>query len=236
MQKEWKADVTPVTETDFLINKMLIEAVNSTFPSHGILAEEESDMKAGAEYVWVCDPVDGTMPFSHGVPICAFSLALVKDGESILGVVYDPFSDRLFSAVKNQGAMLNGNSISVSKIDTFKGALGDFEGGSSAHYDLFPMVRHLGMNEMTKLMKLSSFIYPSVLVAAGEFAFTLFPSKSTHDAAAVKIIVEEAGGKVTDIFGNEQRYDEPINGLIASNGILHDRLVELAKKFVEVRG
>ena len=72
-----------------------------------------------------------------------------------------------------------------------------------------------------------------MLVAAGELGFTIFPHSTAHDAATVKIIVEEAGGKVTDIFGEEQRYDCETNGFIASNGVLHDKLVALAKKWIK---
>ncbi len=79
------------------------------------------------------------------------------------------------------------------------------------------------------MLKLNSFIYPSALVAVGELSFTLFPHITAHDGAAVKIIVEEAGGKVTDLFGNEQWYDRPLKGMVVSNGSIHDRLFELIR-------
>ena len=233
MKKEWKSyDTTPVTETDLKINSMLIEEISKLYPDHSVKGEEESNIKKDSEYMWVCDPVDGTIPFSHGIPVCTFSLALVHDGESVLGVVYDPFGDRLFVAEKGEGAYLNGDPIHVSDRVLLKGSVGDYEFFETAKYNIGKFADHLTMIEEVKMMKLCSFIYPSTLVAAGELAFTLFPGSTSHDAAAVKIIVEEAGGKVTDIFGNEQRYDQPINGLIVSNGMVHDKLVELAKKFV----
>src|SRR3989338_6753886 len=79
VKKEWKADGTPVTAIDLAVNKLVIESVQKEYPTHSILAEEESAMQEGSEYVWVCDPIDGTYPFSHGIPNFAFSLALVKD-------------------------------------------------------------------------------------------------------------------------------------------------------------
>jgi fructose-1,6-bisphosphatase/inositol monophosphatase family enzyme len=88
------------------------------------------------------------------------------------------------------------------------------------------------MYEGVKLMRLCSVVYPSALVAAGELAFTIFPHVTAHDGAAIKVIVEEAGGKVTNIFGQEQRYDEEIQGFIASNGVLHEKLVSLRKELV----
>jgi len=232
MEKKWKSDNSPVTETDLTVNELLLAGVKANFPDHRIRAEEKSDMKGTSEFVWVCDPVDGTIPFSHGIPICTFSLALTKNGESILGVAYDPFQDRLFTAVKGEGAHLNNKAIHVSKANRFKGSAGEFEMYETAYFNFFELAKHLTFKEGVKLMKFSSFVYPSMLVAAGELAFSLFPGTAPHDAAAVKVIVEEAGGKVTNIFGEEQRYDQDIQGLIVSNGVLHDQLVKLAKELV----
>lgn len=230
MKKEWKADNSPVTETDKKINSLLIQEVQEKFPGHGIKGEEESSASDN-EYVWVCDPVDGTIPFSHGIPLSTFSLALVKNGESILGIGYDPFQERLFSATKGEGAFLNGKRIHVSSAEKLKGTAGEFEMFETAQFDI-TQLEHRLMFEGVKMMKFCSIVYPSMLVAAGELAFTIFPHTTAHDGAAVKIIVEEAGGKVTDIFGQEQRYNSDIQGFIASNGILHDQLISLAKELV----
>lgn len=148
-----------------------------------------------------------------------------------MGVVCDPFQDRLYSAAKGEGAYLNGVKISVSSMSGLKGAAGEYEMFESAKYDVFNLQRRL-TKEGVKLMQLCSVVYPSMLVAAGELAFTIFPQITAHDGAAVKIIVEEAGGKVTDIFGEKQRYDSEINGFIASNGVLHEQLVNLCKSLV----
>jgi len=234
MIREFKQDTSPVTRADLKINSLLIEKVSELFPEHSVIGEEESNIKKGGEYIWVCDPVDGTIPFSLGVPISTFSLALVKNGEVILGVVYDPFCDRLYSAQKSGGAFLNGKKISVSKNDNFEKAWIEYEMWNRSKYDIQPLIDEL-KKLGTGLVHFASFVNPSMLVAAGEFSATIFPHITAHDAAAVKIIVEEAGGKVTDIFGNEQRYDKPINGLLASNGAIHSRLVELSKKFVIVQ-
>src|SRR3990167_6073867 len=118
MKKEWKKDKTPVTVTDTVINRMVIDAIEKEYPSHSILGEEENKMKE-SEYVWVCDPIDGTVPFAHGFPIFAFSLALVKNGAPILGVIYDPMLDRLVYAEKGKGAFLNSKPIKVSSFSSF---------------------------------------------------------------------------------------------------------------------
>lgn len=233
MAKEWKKDSTPVTEADLKINSLFIEAVKSKFPTHSVRGEEESNMKEGSEYTWVCDPIDGTIPFSHGVPICMFSVALVKDGKSILGVTYDPFGDRLFFASLGEGAYLNDEKISVSDTSDLKAVMADYEMWQGARYDINKLGQYLCMERDVKLTKFACITYPSCLVAVGEFGFTIFPHTTAHDAVALKIIVEEAGGKVTNLFGEEQRYDEEINGVIISNGVLHDELVSLAKQMVK---
>lgn len=235
MSKEWKKDNTPVTATDLEINHLLIQEINHFFPSHGILAEEESALKDGAEYVWVCDPLDGTLPFGHGIPIATFALALTKNGESILSAVCDPFQDRLFTAAKGQGAFLNGNPIHVSSMSVFKGSVADIEMSSISKYDLSKLALYLNVERGVKVFKLNSYTYAAMLVAAGELAFALYPSSPAHDTAMAKIIVEEAGGKVTSLFGQDQRYDGPVEGLIASNGALHEELVARSKEMVIVR-
>lgn len=232
MSKQWKEDNTPVTQADVLINKLLIEEVKSRWPSHSVKGEEESRVSEQGEYTWVCDPIDGTIPFSHGVPICMFSLALTKNGKSILGVTYDPFGGRLFSACQGEGAYLNNKKIAVSKTASLREAVGACEIFKNARFDINKLAEHLNMEQGVKLLKLCSFVYPSSLVAAGEFAFTIFPHTTAHDAAAIKIIVEEAGGRVTNLFGEEQRYDRDIQGVIVSNGVLHNKLVGLVRQWV----
>ncbi|HOX61204.1 MAG TPA: inositol monophosphatase [Candidatus Magasanikbacteria bacterium] len=232
MNRTLKKDNTPVTATDLAINTLLLKSVRETFPDHNVLAEEESDMSQKSEFVWVCDPLDGTIPFSHGLTICTFSLALVKNGESILGVVYDPFQDNMFVAEKGKGAFLNDKKISVSNADTFSGAVANCEYFNTAIYNTSKCALHMQMIEGVQTMRLSSFIISAVLVAAGELSFAIYPSSYAHDAAAAKIIVEEAGGKATDLFGNEQRYDRAINGFLVSNGLLHEKVLKIIKETV----
>ncbi len=229
MKKEWKADNTPLTQTDLKINQLVIDSVKKEFPGHSIIAEEGSDFSDKSEYVWVCDPVDGTIPFSHGIPTCVFSLALVRKGESILGVVYDPFLQRMFFAEKSKGATMNGAKISVSRATSLQNALVGFVWWKSEKMNLSKTDEILS-DRGAILIDVKSIVYMDMLVANGELAATLFPGTKPHDTAATKIVVEEAGGKVTDLFGNEQRYDRDIKGHIASNGILHEELVRIVKE------
>src|SRR5262249_33077928 len=108
-----KADNSPVTIADTSINDLVIDSVRAAYPDHRVIGEEASLPKDGAEYSWICDPIDGTIPFSTGVPTFAFSLALVRDGIPILGVISAPIQDQLFVAEVDQGATLNGEKIHV---------------------------------------------------------------------------------------------------------------------------
>lgn len=226
---EWKGDTTPLTLADTKINQFVIEQVETHFPDHGVLGEEES-FGTDREFVWVCDPVDGTMPFSIGLPISTHSLALTKNGKPVVGVVYDPFSERLFQAVTGQGAYLNGKPIHVSGkalagsymdfelLHTWKGAItvADFRS------DL--------VERQVMPFTLFSFVIASMLVASGELCAAFFGFTKPEDLAAAKVIIEEAGGRVTDIAGSDQKYDQPINGALVSNGVVHDELLALIKK------
>ncbi len=232
MKKEWKEDNTPVTLTDTAINELVISRIHDQYPNHGVLGEEADSIIEGAEYVWVCDPVDGTRPFTHGIPLSTFSLALTQNGESIAGVVYDPYLDRMFYAEKGQGAFMNDDPIHVSGKDSFKGEILDIEPFRGDGYDLYPLLVKIADKGAVPLT-FASVIYPSALVAVGEVLATVFSAKKPHDGAAIKVIVEEAGGKVTDMFGAEQRYDQPVKGFIASNGKIHDELVTMVREVLE---
>jgi len=232
MKKEWKDNKTPITETDLAINKLLVESVNREFPNHGIMAEESESEKENAEYLWVCDPVDGTLPFSHGIPICTFSLALVKDGKSILGVAYDPFLERIFYAEKNQGAFMNNRQIAVSQARNLQHQVIDTEFSGNAPYR-YPNLAESLEKEGARALSLYSVVYSGTLVASGELIGAMYPVNHSYDVAAIKIIVEEAGGKVTDLFGNESDYSRDIKGAIISNGYVHDYLLQKVQENLE---
>lgn len=221
MKKEWKNDDTPLTETDVKINQLVLDAIQEEYPAHSVLSEEGSRLTE-SEYTWVCDPVDGTVPFSHGYPTFAFSLALTKNGKSILGVIYDPILDRLLHAVAGKGAFLNGEKISVSSVkELSKTSLVE----CNAEERMLPFRKAL--TEIgCYIPSVYSCVYAGLLVAVGELAGSVYPYDKAWDGAAVKIIVEEAGGKVTDLQGNEQDYNKTINGFVAGNPSIHATLIK----------
>ena len=225
---EYKFDNTIVTKADKEINDYLIDRVRAAFPNHSVDGEEKQFGKS--DFVWVCDPVDGTAMYARHIPVAVFSLALVVMGKPVVGVVYDPWTDSLYTAIKGQGAYRNGEAINVSRTSLDdKSCIAHFDMWPEAEYNIFDAVKEIG--KKTYFVGIGSVVRACTCVANGEFALVVFPG-TTHkncDIAAAKIIVEEAGGKVTDLFGNEQRYDESINGAIVSNGEVHNEVVRAIK-------
>lgn len=232
MEKERKEDGSPVTKTDLAINRLVIEEIKKEFPGHGIISEEEDEVQGEGEYSWVCDPVDGTIPFSHGMPLSCFSLALVKDGVPILGVTNNPFEKNIFVAEKGKGAFLNGKPIKVSQTDSLAGSIVYIGGWSKTPYQTSGVIDLFEERHCHAIM-LKSIVYGGSLLAAGQIVAAVGPKNKPWDIAALKILVEEAGGKVTDFNGQEQRYDREINGALMSNGILHDELLEMIRNYIK---
>lgn len=230
MKKEWKEDHSPVTETDIAINAIVVKKITEHFPTHSILSEEAEDILQKSEYAWICDPVDGTHNFAHGIPTSTFALSLVHNGVPILGLIYDPFLDRTFLAEKGKGATLNGEPMHVSTSPSVTKTVIGIGKWSAGVINLFPVgeeLRERGVRLVTGL----SIDYMGALVGAGEFSAILFGGKDPHDTAAIHTIVEEAGGKATDLYGNVTRYDQKVAGQLASNGLVHDEILEIIKKF-----
>ena len=229
---DYKNDNTIITIADNEINKYLIEQVKLKFPTHSVDGEEDSFGKSN--YVWVCDPIDGTAMYARNIPTAVFSLALVENGNPILGLIYDPFTDNMYSAIKGQGAYKNDLKINVNNLE-----LDDIK--SVAHYDMWPnseyniydVIKELG--KKTYFVSIGSIARASMCVASGDFTLAIFPGTKHKncDIAAVKIIVEEAGGKITDLFGNDQKYDSDINGAIISNRKVHNEVINTIKKHLK---
>ena len=229
-----KVDNTIVTIADEEINQLVIKRVAERYPAHDIDGEEAS-ARRGSDYVWVCDPIDGTAPFAMELPVSVFSLALVIDGQPEVGVIYAPFSDHLYWAVHGQGAFMNSKQIYVNK-KTFGGMTGmNVDWWPSAEWDVMRVIHTLAYEKGAYVTAPGSATHAAALVARGEFAASVFAGTKGKnvDIAAAKVIVEEAGGKVTDLFGREQRYDQDICGAVLSNGVVHEEIVEAMRKLEE---
>lgn len=229
--RDIKDNDTPVTIADTAINSMVIKRINETYPEHAVMGEEESHEVSGADYTWVCDPIDGTIPYTFGMPTNMFSIALVgNDGQPQLAVIYDPYMERMYTAIKGQGAHLNGDPISVNRVGELKSAI---IGGSGGQSKVLRAAEFKGavIAACFRPLIVNCVMYEAMLVATGQIGATVFPGAGAHDAVTSKLIVEEAGGLVTNVYGEEQRYDRPVKGAIISNQELHPQLVELAGQY-----
>lgn len=222
--RHWKQDRTPVTATDLEINQLVLHAIATQYPDHSVIAEEGSAAGSQSEWVWVCDPIDGTIPFAHGLPICTFSLALTRDGRSVLGVVFDPFCDRMFVAGHGAGATVNEAAIAVSSATSLRSTVVDLE-ARIAEPTAGAASREALKYRGAIVLGLYSFVYAATLVAAGELSAAVYTYPHPWDAAAAAAVVTEAGGRATDLTGKDPRYDAPLNGLIVSNGHVHDEVL-----------
>jgi fructose-1,6-bisphosphatase/inositol monophosphatase family enzyme len=227
VMKRTKSDNTIVTIADEEINEMVIERGNHAYPDASILGEEASDMKEGSEDVWVCDPIDGTYNFANGLPISVFSLALTRNGKPIVGTVFDPFMNRLYSAALGQGAYLNHDPIHVNDELWINRQRVGMSGAKHSQLDMAGVLgRMLHLNDMRPLYLVCS-VQEAMMVATGKMVGSIYSGTKAHDVAASKIIVEEAGGMATDLKGRDQRYDCDVRGTLMSNARVHNQMIDL---------
>lgn len=221
---ESKEDNSPVTKADILINDLVIAELTKSFPEDGIIGEEKSTAEYGLGRKWFCDPIDGTAGFIWGTPTAMFSLALVVDGVPVLGVAYDPFLKRIYTGVVGQGSFCNDLPLQVSTKE--------LSGGHVAVTTNIDRLRNLSYIEKLQaagayLPVFSGAVYKSCLIARGKFVGYIESGVNAHDMAAVQVIVEEAGGKITGMEGNKLDYSKPFKGSIVSNGKIHEELVSI---------
>jgi myo-inositol-1(or 4)-monophosphatase len=230
----WKGDHTPVTAADLEINKYVIDQVKEHFPTHGVLGEEESyESDRGA--LWVVDPVDGTQPFSLGIPISTFLLALVdrEEGQPVLGITYDPFLEEMYTAVRGMGAFLNGHSLRTSAtetlVDSYVAVYGPAVRTETLDYTSGKLIDALTA-EQVHTFRMSSGAYTGAKIATGQFASIIMGNGKPWDSAAIAILVQEAGGVATDLEGNSRRYDTTeLGSVISANQIIHEQILEIIK-------
>jgi len=231
IENTWKDDNTPLTQADTEINDLVIKRINKNFPEHSIYGEEKSELKEKSKYIWVCDPIDGTMAFSCRLPLFVFSIALVdqSNGLPILGLIDDPVMKNIYWAYKGSGAYKNGKKIHVSNNSLLKNTyLSTGASGKAIGFSNLPLIKTLS-EKNCKVMKYPGFIYGALQVPNGKYIGAVYFHKYGHDVAALKIITEEAGGKVTDLNGEERRYDQDGVGCLISNGFLHNELLQIVQ-------
>ncbi|MFQ6081752.1 MAG: inositol monophosphatase family protein [Candidatus Aminicenantia bacterium] len=227
MKVEYKGEVNLVTSQDKLSQEIIYQKLSSLFLEHDFLAEEELEKIKGSEFRWIIDPLDGTTNYAHRFPIFCVSIALEYRGKVILGTIYNPMLDELFWAVKGEGAFLNNKPIKVSSTQEldksllatgFPYDLRESEENNINHFNNF-LVR------TQAIRRCGSAALDLCYVACGRFdgfwELKLFP----WDLAAGILIVEEAGGRISDFRDKEVNiYAKEI---VASNGLIHQQMIEV---------
>lgn len=215
-----KQDATPVTEADKNAERLIREAIETTYPEDSILGEEQGFSKHGSG-VWIIDPIDGTKSFVCGVPLYATLLSYEVDGRPVLGVCYLPALDEILFAEEGCGAFWNGRPCRVStKSSIAKAAI-----SSGSHYSLEKYGRMKGFLSLAQRSMVSrtwSDAYGHALVATGRIEAMMDPIVQPWDISAMKLIVREAGGRFTDFSGGEN----PEREAISSNGWVHEEVLE----------
>jgi myo-inositol-1(or 4)-monophosphatase len=216
-----------VTEADHAAEKAIMQVIQTEYPDHFILSEETGEIIQDSTYKWIIDPIDGTVNFANGIPICCVSIGLEKEGEMIMGAVYNPIMNEFYFAEKGVGATLNNQKIEVSKktaviksclVTGFPYTYLDAPNGP---IQVFEKLIRRGV----PVRRLGSAAIDLCWVAAGRFDGFYEHNLQAWDSAAGFLIVEEAGGKVTDFNGKAYSPYQP--HLVATNGKIHDELLDI---------
>ena len=221
----WKSDNSPVTIADREAEAHLRKVLLNAFPGDGFLGEESGDLPGKSGYRWIVDPIDGTRSFVRGVPHWATLVGLEHDDEPIGGVAYEPVIDRMWRALHGAGAFRDDQRIHVSRIDSlnesvmFYSSLAWFVKAGRANQFLQLVAR-------TQRQRGFGDYYGHLLVAQGAGEFMVEHGVHAWDVAALKVIVDEAGGRFTDWSGNSTIHTPDC---IASNGLMHDAVLEIMR-------
>lgn len=219
-----------VTEADTNAEKRIVDILLEAFPDHGVLGEEGGERKGSTPYKWVIDPLDGTTNFTHAFPIFSVSIGLEHDGDLLLGVIYDPTRDEMFTAERGKGAFLNDERIHVSDTTSIDEAMlvTGFPYNIRENPD-FCYERFIAfLKEAQAIRRLGSAALDCAYVAAGRLDGFWEVSLQPWDKAAGHLLVEEAGGRVTDFSGAPHDiYDLPFLG---SNGHIHDEMLRVLEE------
>jgi len=222
---DYKSDRSPVTQADRECEQRIIEVLRQSFPDYGIVGEEFGERGGGARPRWIIDPIDGTKNFIRGVPYFAALIGLEEDGEITTGVIYAPAVDELLYAQKGTGAFDRNGRLRVSSVGALRDGTVVFGGldifRKAGRWDGFERLvsasgRQRGFGDY----------FGHTFVARGQAEAMVELDLKPWDLAAVKIIIEEAGGRFTDFTGAATIYG---GDAIASNGLVHDEILKLLR-------
>jgi myo-inositol-1(or 4)-monophosphatase len=216
-----------VTEADHAAEKAILAVIRKEYPDHQILAEESGQLAQNSAYKWIIDPIDGTVNFAQGIPLNCVSIAIEHEGRIVMGAVYNPHMNEFFFAEKGQGATLNDKPIRVSnKTETIKSCLVTgfpytYINEPNGPLEVFERFVRKGV----PVRRLGSAAIDLCWVACGRFDGFFEQKLEPWDSAAGYLIVEEAGGKVTDFTGQE--FSVYQHKVLATNGKIHDEMLQV---------
>jgi myo-inositol-1(or 4)-monophosphatase len=225
----YKGALNLVTDADLASEKEIVGILGKRFPGAAILAEEAGEALGASGFRFIIDPLDGTTNFAHGYPVFAVSIACEFAEEVVAGVVYDPTREELFTAARGRGAFLNGRRLRVSATEELGRALlvtgfpYDLKENLTGNLRLFN--RFMGASRAVR--RDGSAALDLCYVAAGRFDGFWEEKLGPWDTAAGALVVEEAGGRVTDLDGNEFHYRK--GAVVASNSTLHEQMLALTR-------
>jgi myo-inositol-1(or 4)-monophosphatase len=226
----YKGTVDLVTDADRESQQVIADHIQREFPDHNILSEEELSRDKGSDFRWLIDPLDGTTNYAHDFPVFCISLALEFKNEIITGLVFDPVRNEMFTAVRGEGAELNGNPIFVSretKIDRSLLATGfpyDIRESEINNLDHFSRMA----KKAQAIRRCGSAALDLCFTACGRFDGFWEMKLAPWDMAAGSLILTEAGGKITDFGGGLFRLNSP--EILASNGRIHKQMADILIK------
>lgn len=228
IQYEMKNAHDILAEADLVSEKIIIDEIRTHFPKHEILSEEAGMQETSSDYLWVVDPVDGTINYARGIEEYCISIALVYQSEVILGIIYQPKLGKMFIAEKGKGAELNGSVLKVSQVAALINGLlaTDLTSDIQKREDTFNIL--ISLKDKVRHVRIfgSSALHLGRL-AEGQLDVYFKNRFKYWDYAAGILIVEESGGKVTDFEGNPIGMSS--ESIVASNGLLHDDLLNLLR-------
>jgi myo-inositol-1(or 4)-monophosphatase len=223
----FKSEVDLVTVVDREAEALIVATITAAFPDHGIVAEESPPRAGTDSHCWYVDPIDGTTNFAHGFPHFAVSIALARDQELLLGLVHDPVRDETFTAVRGDGARLNGAPVMVSPVTTLSAALlaTGFPYDRRQHAEFYLDFWLDAIRRVQGIRRGGSAALDLCWLACGRLDGFWEWKLKPWDTAAGRLVVEEAGGRVTDFSGAVHRLDG--DETAASNGHLHAELLAM---------
>jgi myo-inositol-1(or 4)-monophosphatase len=224
---ESKGEFDLITEADRASERLIVERLRTHFPSHGIVAEEGGGHESPSEYKWFVDPLDGTTNFAHSFPIFNVTMALVCGEDLILGIVYDPIRNELFTAERGSGAYLNNRRIHVSNTKRIEESLSStgFPSRKRQHNANIYFYYQLAMSSHG-VRRTGSAAIDLAWVACGRLDFFWEFGLKPWDVAGGSILIEEAGGRVSDMHGATYHLGGS-DTFLADNGALHGQVLEI---------